>query len=124
MRKNRLFWILLTAIVLLNVIPLGNDTSKTLSGKSFGLRLDYLIHLTAFLGFGGVYIYGMKSGRRTFENQEWLKSILIILPAAAGVELIQHLLPYRSFNPLDLLANLAGALLSALVIGLVGKRSS
>jgi len=47
--------------------------------------------------------------------------MLIVIPAAILFELIQYLLPYRAFNPWDLVSNLFGAILGLGLIVLVSK---
>jgi len=40
----------------------------------------------------------------------------IVFVSAIGLELLQIIIPYRTFNPMDMIANLFGAILSMLFI--------
>lgn len=108
-------WILV--LVLINVIPIGNDNSSILGGnKILELRLDYLIHIAMILCFGWIWLKGQLKGRSFFAKQEKLRYILVVLSSAIILELIQLIIPWRAFNPVDMFYNLVGAALCVLVV--------
>lgn len=123
--KNRtkyLFWLWLILLLLLNVLPIylgSGSNSQGLSGKKlFSLRLDYLIHISVFLPFAGIWLLGKRQGVRWFERNEALKFSLIVFVAAIGFELLQQFTPWRAFNWVDMAYNVIGAACSVLVIAL------
>ena len=108
-----LFWGWLIVVLILNVVPLGNETNRGLSGnKIFKFRLDYVMHSLTFLVFARIWVLGKIKDVCWFESYEVLKFGGIIFVAAVGIELIQIFIPYRTFNPMDLMANLFGAILA------------
>lgn len=117
-RLNRFFWIWWIILLLLNVIPLGNEVNarlKTGSGKG-ELRSDYLVHALTFLCFAGIYALKWLRGEIIFKNHELKKIISIIVVSSILFEAVQFFLPYRAFNPMDMLSNLIGAGLATLII--------
>ena len=109
---SKLNWIWLLCLVLFNVIPLGNDTNQSLSSN---FRLDYLAHAIMILIFAWIWVLGKVKALRFFAQQEVLKYSLIILCAGIGLEFLQLLVPWRTFNPVDMYYNLIGA---AIAIGI------
>lgn len=117
---KKLFWAWLIIILVLNVIPLGNETSESLSislrkGKTI-FRADYLLHFISLLALAWVFILGQVASRPVFRDQSLQRFSLIVISAALGFELIQFVLPYRRFNPIDLGFNLSGAILGIIVV--------
>lgn len=112
------FWFWLIILLLLNVMPLGKGVNENLTGHSFVFRLDYLLHLLTFACFGVVYFVGWKWDSPIFKRREVLLLLSIISLAAVGFEGIQYFLPYRAWNPLDLISNLTGVAISFLIIAL------
>ena len=118
---NVLICIWIVILIILNVIPLGNELNEGLSTKGWGLRLDYLFHLITFLMFGWIYVLGRITNRNAFSKNQISILISVILVLSVCLELVQIFIPYRAFNPVDLVYNLIGALLSVLAI-LVSNR--
>jgi hypothetical protein len=108
---KKLFWSWLIILFILNVIPLGTQTNESLSGNRFIFRLDYLIHATAFKGFAWIYLFNKVRYKSSFESKEIYFYSFVILGASIIFELIQLGIPYRSFNPWDMLSNLVGAII-------------
>ena len=114
---KKLFWYWLIILLLINVIPLGNDLNTVIHKPSvFKFRLDYLIHFCSFLIFIPLYFIEVKRGGPIFSKKPVLKYLLIIGGAAVIFELIQYFLPYRTFNPMDLISNLTGAIIGTIII--------
>jgi len=112
-----LFWGWLIVVLVLNVVPLGNETNRGLSGnKIFQFRLDYVVHSLTFLVFAWIWILGKINKVCWFESYEVLKFGGIVFVSAMGIELLQIFVPYRTFNPIDMMANLVGAILTLLCI--------
>jgi VanZ family protein len=73
-----------------------------------GIRSDYLLHAVLFLPLPA-FLLTIKTGKHI--SRAWLLLFTMSIPAAA--ECIHLFIPYRSFNPLDMLANVTGACLGA-----------
>ena len=114
---KKLFWYWLIILLLINVIPLGNDLNTVIHKPSvFKFRLDYLIHFCSFLIFIPLFFIEVRRGGPIFSKKPVLKYLLIIGGAAVIFELIQYFLPYRTFNPMDLISNLTGAIIGTILI--------
>ena len=111
-----LFWGWLIVVLILNVVPLGNELNQDLTTKRFVFRLDYVVHLLTFLVFAWIWVLGKIKDVCWFESYEVLKFGGIVFVSAIGIELLQIFIPYRTFNPIDMMANLVGAILTLLCI--------
>ncbi len=111
-----LFWGWLIIVVFLNVVPLGNELNQDLTTKRFVFRLDYVVHSLTFLVFAWIWVLGKIKNVCWFKSYEVLKFGGIVFISALGLELLQILIPYRTFNPMDMMANLIGAILTMLCI--------
>jgi hypothetical protein len=115
--SGKLVWAWMIFLVLFNVIPLGNGANKSLSSNSFlQFRLDYLLHTMMILVFSWIWVFGRIRQMRFFPGIERLKYLSIVWGAGFGLELLQLLVPWRSFNPVDMYYNLLGAGISTLVV--------
>ena len=112
-----LFWGWLIMVLILNVVPFGNETNRSLSSnKLFKFRLDYVVHSLTFLVFAWIWVLGKINKVCWFESYEVLKFGGIVFVSAMGIELLQIFVPYRTFNPMDMIANLFGAILTLLCV--------
>jgi glycopeptide antibiotics resistance protein len=112
-----LFWGWLIMVLVLNVVPLGNETNRSLSGnKIYQYRMDYVVHSLTFLVFAWIWVLGKIKNVCWFEGNEVLKFGGIVFISALGLELLQIIIPYRTFNPMDMIANIMGAFLAMLFI--------
>lgn len=97
---RNLFYGYLTVILLLLVLPL--NTSKELNNITvLQLRGDYFFHILLFLPWA-FFLNGTP-----FKALFWL---LFGLLFAMASEALQYLLPWRTYNVNDLLANMLGIL--------------
>lgn len=115
MAKN-LFWLWLLILLVLNVIPIGNKTNNALTDNRIVFRLDYLIHFGMMLFFAIIWGVGKCRNVNWFAKHETLKYCTVLILAGIGLELLQLALPWRTFNPVDLLFNLIGATLAVAII--------
>jgi len=113
---KKLFWYWLIILLVINVIPLGNDINKIIHKPVFKFRLDYLIHFISFLIFIPLCFIDIKRGGPIFSKKTVLKYLLIVGGSAILFECIQYFLPYRTFNPMDLISNLTGAIIGTIII--------
>jgi glycopeptide antibiotics resistance protein len=99
------FYLYLTTIILLVVLPL-NSAAELNTITVLELRADYLAHVLLFAPWALF--------RHVHNPSRWLWFALGIA-AAAGTEGLQYILPYRTFNINDLLANSIGVFVGYLV---------
>ncbi len=111
-----LFWGWLIIVLATNVIPLGNDINKIIHKPVLKFRLDYLLHCISFLIFIPLCFIDIKRGGPFFSKKPVLKYLLIVGGSAILIEGIQYFLPYRTFNPIDLISNLTGAIIGTIII--------
>ena len=107
-------WLII--VLTTNVIPLGNDINKIIHKPVFKFRLDYLIHFCSFLIFIPLYFIEVRRGGPFFSKKPVLKYMLIVGSSAILFESIQYFLPYRTFNPMDLISNLTGTIIGTIII--------
>ncbi|NLO11354.1 MAG: VanZ family protein [Candidatus Cloacimonetes bacterium] len=113
---KKLFWLWLIVVIVINIIPIGNAANKSLNTNKLGrFRYDYLAHTAIFLCFGFIWIVGSIMRVQWFKTYPLLKFYSIVFVAAIALESIQYIIPWRSFNPMDLIANLLGAVLGLAV---------
>jgi hypothetical protein len=123
-------------VIILHVIPVGNLGVASPSNFEFMFfRGDYLIHMLMFLPWMGLvrnYLEGRSmrsvsasssvSGMGTLSSRNrraaagfpmlWLFLGVVLAISAEGV---QHWLPYRTFNIMDVIYNVCGVVLGVLV---------
>jgi len=119
---SKLIWLWLVFLILFNVMPLGNADSLN-KKRLFELRLDYFVHNIIFLGFAWLWVFSRIMRFQFFGKHERLKYAFIIILAGIGLEYLQKLVPWRSFNPIDLYFNLFGAGVALLFLA-VGRRET
>ena len=111
-----LFWGWMIIVFFLNVVPLGNELNQDLTTIRFIFRLDYVVHSLTFLFFAWIWVFGKIKNVCWFESYEVLKFGGIVFVSAMVIELLQIFVPYRTFNPMDMIANLFGAILTMLCV--------
>lgn len=107
---------LFSAMLLVNVVPIGNSSESLNANKIFSLRLDYILHSLIWLSFAWLWVLTRIWNLRFFVHHELLKYTMLIYSFAIICEYLQKLVPYRSFNPWDLLYNVIGASMSMIFI--------
>ena len=93
-----LIWFLI--ILVLSVIP--DNSPNKIQVQGFEMRLDYLMHFGVYFPLGFFLKKSMLSIRHIF-------FVLLLLAVTAIPESLQLFVPYRTFNPIDLMFNLLGA---------------
>lgn len=98
--------IFIISLIILMVVPIWNSTIT--NTFVVGFRLDYIIHCL-------IYIPWMLVGKMIFNNSfKPLLWLIVGVVLSVSLELIQLIIPYRSFNINDLVAGVIGVLLSYL----------
>ncbi len=111
-----LLWGWLIVVLVLNVVPLGDELNQDLTTIRFVFRLDYLLHSLSFLVFALIWVLGKIKSVCWFETYEVSKFGGIVFVSAISIELLQIFIPYRTFNPMDMIANLFGAIITMICI--------
>lgn len=106
------FWLALFCgwsvfILVLSVIPANEILQK--SNEEGNFRWDYLEHFVAFFLLAVIFGFWRKSTRAK-NNKAIFTFIFLGLIYACITEIVQVGIPGRSFNPVDLLFNIAGIL--------------
>ncbi len=109
--KLFLFFYLLVILVM-TVVPYGEMNRSLNSILVLSLRADYLIHSLIFLPLVPLWIL-------TFPKHRFFWVFMLGLGFAALAEYTHHFLPYRAFNINDLIFNMIGVFVGALMIMLV-----
>jgi VanZ family protein len=99
--RHRLFVAYLVGMMLVFLIP----TPETGIEWSY---IDKAVHFVLFLGFALVFYVD----RQTHPGWMFLTSVMF----AAGIELIQWVLPYRDVELADFIAGAAGAALATVIL--------
>lgn len=76
------------------------------AASTTGLPLDLVLHALAYAVLAGLLVRA---------NVDPWVAVLAATTAGVGIEAIQLLVPYRSHGLLDVLANLAGALVGTVI---------
>lgn len=113
--SHKLFRFLLPAYLLglltLTVMPLSRAGVEGLNHiYVLQLRLDHLLHLLAFLPMYPLAVLALKPA----DKKQKLLLFLLALLLAVALEGVQYFIAYRSYNPMDMLANGAGVVVGAL----------
>jgi len=98
--RKRLFYVYLILLFAGSVLPF-NPNRKT-GIPDFEFRLDYVLHLLAFLVLGTLIRIWEQPFKPSASNLSFGLFLCFFL------EGIQYFLPYRAFNPWDLFYNLTG----------------
>ena len=100
-------------ILSLTVIP---DTDQMIQKHSAEFRWDYLEHFLAFFIFGTLYILWRGDSNYSIRGIELFLMFSVAFSFATLTEILQLAIPGRTFNPIDVIYNLAGVLSSILLV--------
>lgn len=116
------------AIVIVSIVPAGwllgaapQQAWSALAGAAHFLEFLALMALLSWSGAGGS---GRSPAPRASTGVLVARAALGALAVAVAVELLQWPLPYRSFDPLDLLADAGGIAVAAAGFAVVRCRSA
>lgn len=112
-RLKTIFWGYLSFIILVSILPINGEEGGLNNNYTFNIRWDYLLHTMAYLPLPVLMSSKLKN--------KWiiLISALII---AIGLEAVQLIVPFRSFNINDLIANGIGVIMGWAFLMIVGKK--
>ena len=121
-------YIYLLILLLGSVLPINSGSSALNDNYTLHIRWDYLLHALVYMPLPALLVLGMpvrlsrqidlKSGKMC------LIMLIIFLSVIIPVlfELVQKILPFRTFNINDLMANMAGVILG-ITVTLIFRRS-
>ena len=115
LNSKKVFYLYLIALILLSILPINGANSSLNNNYVLSIRLDYLAHFIVLLP------YFLLINKEVKTSQGVLLQILLALLFASFLETVQYILPYRTFNINDLIANWIGIALSITSFHLVLK---
>lgn len=96
------FWISLLALLAVSSFP-ANNLNQTINNPDQTIRLDYVLHFTAYLLLGVLAFIAYKPS---------YKLLLLVVLFALIEEVHQYWIPFRTLNPYDFLFDVAGLIAS------------
>lgn len=104
------------AVLAVTFMPLfGSLSSIKVGPEAFHIRLDFLLHFVVYSLIGIYYLIGNKFGFHLFTQRPLLKYFGLVLLLAVVTEIFQLWVPSRAFNIFDLISNVAGTVLGAVI---------
>jgi VanZ family protein len=113
------FWAYVLVLAFLNLKP-GNPVAPEM-GEILFIRRDYFEHILAFTALSGLYGLGVIFSRPVFRRRTVLWGTLLLTGLAIFLETLQCFVPFRRFNWYDMLANMTGLVLGALLAFIVSR---
>ena len=110
-------WLYLLVLLLGSVLPLNSGSSSLNNTYVVEVRSDYLIHLLVMLPLPSLLVLRLRNSKWI-----WVQVIILSLLIVVFCEGVQLLIPYRTFNINDLLANGAGALIGLIPALFIWRR--
>ena len=111
-----LTWFYLLILVLGSVLPLNSGTALN-NTYVVEIRSDYLIHLLVMLPLPVLIGFSLRN-----LSGNWVRVLVLGLLIVVLCEGVQLLIPYRTFNINDLIANGVGALIGLIPALLIWHR--
>ena len=103
-------------LILANVLPLGSSVN-TASAKGMGFRFDYLLHVLGCMALPLMLLIDKNNSQNLISNNaKTIHLLLVSLILVSAIEIIQILIPYRTFNYRDLISNISGFALGAFIL--------
>ncbi len=118
--RRKVFAIYLIILFLGAIVPLGNTASEILMDNfTLEIRWDYLLHAMAYMPLP---LLLMLCFRKHKALSLWILIGLVGFLVPVLFEMVQMIIPYRSFNINDMVANGVGVMLGLLPAVLVWRR--
>jgi len=120
-----LFWIGYLGVMITTFIPIKrvNFNKITFGPEAFHIRLDHLLHFTAYFLICIYYLAGWEKGLSLFTADPLKKFVLLVLFLATVTELVQLWVPERAFNVFDMLSNMIGVIVGLGVIRMAQRHN-
>jgi len=111
--SNSLTYIYIFILFLGSVVPIGNHASDILMDNyTLDIRWDYLLHALIYLPLPLIMFYG----RRSIAGSGAIRLIFLSVFIPVLFEILQMVIPYRSFNINDMMANCFGVVLGWVLV--------
>jgi len=107
-----LAFVYLILLFLMTVVPLGPLNATLNDNYTLHIRWDYLLHTFVYLPLPIMLGVAITKQQKGF----WFRVLALALLMTISFELLQKLLPYRSFNINDMVANGVGAILGTILL--------
>jgi VanZ family protein len=120
---QRVFWLYTAAILILAILPINGSDNRINHSYIVIIRMDYLIHAAIFTIWMILYKFAFSGNRGLNNIRQYIPLLGFVSLLALVAEFIQSLIPYRSFNLNDLLANFIGVILGFMLIVMMPDRS-
>lgn len=117
-----IFWSGYMAVLITSILNFKWKLDEKHVHLLFNLRIDHLLHLSAYFLICMYYLGGQIKGFQLFESRTFFKFIMVTLLLATVSEVAQLWVPVRSFNLLDWVANVSGIVLGAITIRIFRKK--
>jgi len=117
------FWAGYLAVLITTFLPVSGELNKIHIGpEAFSIRLDHLLHFSAYFLICMYYLAGQCKGVSLFNRQSLFKFFFLVLLLAVVTEVVQLWVPERAFNMFDLVSNVAGVVVGTGVVVMAGSR--
>jgi len=115
---RRLLVLSVGLITIASVIPYGS--AATLTVPVVSVNLDKILH---FLGFACLLLLAFAASKH-LSFWQGVRVVVYVLIYGATIEFVQYYIPYRTFNPVDIFANLCGVVFGVLLWIFLGAQSA
>ena len=128
LKKENIALAYLIFLLLATLVPLGPMNAPLNDNYTLHIRWDYLLHAIVYLAlpvFVGIRLKNKHPDESLSTGggiKFWVLVVLISLSIVILFELVQKVIPYRSFNINDMLANGIGAFIGLSIMILFRKR--
>jgi len=109
-------------LIIASILPAFGALNKKKIELIFELRFDYILHFMAYLGLYILLVISKKTSKKSVSKLSSLKLVFLAVLLALATETAQLFIPYRTFNPVDLAANLLGILAGVVVYYFFNKK--
>jgi VanZ family protein len=117
LKAKYITYIYLAILLLGSLLPINGEGSALNNNYTLNIRWDYLLHGLVYLPLSVLVFAAIRNTRRIS-----LIILVIALTIATGLETMQMLVPYRSFNINDLVANGVGVMTGWMLMMLLRKK--
>ena len=108
-RLYKIFFYILCILILISaLVKIGGMLDKRVGIGDFKIRLAHLLHALAYFLFSMYYPAGKYLGFNLFRKRALPTFIIILILLDFLAEILQLLVPYRSFSLMDMVSNLIG----------------
>jgi VanZ family protein len=109
-----IFWTGYVTMIVTAMLPLGRNLSRKKVLDE--IRLDYFLHALVYFAICMYFQFGIKVKSPLFRGRPVIKFTGVMIFLAVTTEIVQLVVPSRSFSYVDLGSDLVGTILGMLVI--------